>query len=322
MSIGTTLAEARESAGLSLEDVAKATRIRRTLILGIENDDFSACGGDFYARGHLRNIAAAVGLDPAPLLAEFDASRTAGGAAARDRGLRVRDAGPGPSAAGRTGAPRWSPRSCWWSVYGVVQAFTGDDDRGTDRPAGTDTTSSAPASPSASPVGHAVRRRRQRGRPGAARQGHRRRCWPPTAAGSRSPPAPARSCSRGCCSAATQKTFTDKTRLRLVIGNAGGVDLTVNGTEIGAPGRPGPGRPGPVHPRGPRRRLTRLTGRPVLRTAVRLAQCPPPPRRAGASRWSPSAAAATRSTPRSSPAGSPPTAGCWCPRPPTPTSRS
>ena len=30
MSIGTTLAEARESAGLSLEDVAAATRIRRT----------------------------------------------------------------------------------------------------------------------------------------------------------------------------------------------------------------------------------------------------------------------------------------------------
>ena len=75
MSIGTTLAAARETAGLSLEDVAAATRIRRTLIMNIEDDDYSACGGDFYARGHLRNIAVAVGLDPAPLLAEFDAAR-------------------------------------------------------------------------------------------------------------------------------------------------------------------------------------------------------------------------------------------------------
>jgi hypothetical protein len=36
-----------------------------------------------------------------------------------------------------------------------------------------------------------------------------------------------------------EKTFTDKTRLKLVIGNAGGVQLTVNGSEIGAPGRRG-----------------------------------------------------------------------------------
>ena len=36
-----------------------------------------------------------------------------------------------------------------------------------------------------------------------------------------------------------EKTFTDKTRLKLVIGNAGGVELTVNGNAIGAPGRRG-----------------------------------------------------------------------------------
>ena len=44
---------------------------------------------------------------------------------------------------------------------------------------------------------------------------------------------------QGLLQRGTQKTFTDKTRLKLVIGNAGGVDLTVNGTEIGAPGDAG-----------------------------------------------------------------------------------
>jgi hypothetical protein len=35
------------------------------------------------------------------------------------------------------------------------------------------------------------------------------------------------------------KSFTDKRQLRLVIGNAGGIQLTVNGTDIGATGRRG-----------------------------------------------------------------------------------
>src|SRR5438105_2246921 len=58
--------------GLSLDDVAATTRIRATLIQAIENDDFAPCGGAVYARGHIRSIARAVGLDPEPLLETFD----------------------------------------------------------------------------------------------------------------------------------------------------------------------------------------------------------------------------------------------------------
>jgi hypothetical protein len=36
-----------------------------------------------------------------------------------------------------------------------------------------------------------------------------------------------------------RKTFTDKNKVRLVIGNAGGVTLTVNGRDLGAPGGDG-----------------------------------------------------------------------------------
>ena len=57
MSIGATLAKARLDAGLTVTQVSERTRIRETIIRGIEQDDYSACGGDFYARGHVRSIA-------------------------------------------------------------------------------------------------------------------------------------------------------------------------------------------------------------------------------------------------------------------------
>lgn len=77
MSIGETLAAAREQAGLSVEDVSRETRIRSGLIRAIERDDFGLCGGDVYARGHIRNIATLVGIDPRPLVADYD--KTHGG---------------------------------------------------------------------------------------------------------------------------------------------------------------------------------------------------------------------------------------------------
>jgi cytoskeletal protein RodZ len=75
VSIGDTLAEARRQSGLTVTQVSERTRIRGTIIRGIEQDDFSACGGDFYARGHIRSIAAVVGADPGPLISEYDEAR-------------------------------------------------------------------------------------------------------------------------------------------------------------------------------------------------------------------------------------------------------
>jgi cytoskeletal protein RodZ len=72
VSIGATLAAARRHAGLSVAEVSRRTRVRENIIQGIEQDDYAACGGDFYARGHIRAIAEAVGTDPRPLIEEFD----------------------------------------------------------------------------------------------------------------------------------------------------------------------------------------------------------------------------------------------------------
>ena len=73
MSIGEDLADARRRAGLTVSQVSQQTRIRESIIRDIEQGDFTACGGDFYARGHIRSIAGAVGTDPVPLISEYDA---------------------------------------------------------------------------------------------------------------------------------------------------------------------------------------------------------------------------------------------------------
>ena len=70
--IGPELAAARVRVGLSVDELAERTRIRPHVIESIEVDDFAPCGGDFYARGHLRTLARVLGKDVTPLLAQFD----------------------------------------------------------------------------------------------------------------------------------------------------------------------------------------------------------------------------------------------------------
>ena len=68
MSLGEFLRGARESAGLSIDELAERTSIRAGLIREIENNNFVHCGGDIYARGHLRNIAAIISVDAQTLI--------------------------------------------------------------------------------------------------------------------------------------------------------------------------------------------------------------------------------------------------------------
>gem|GEM_PF-270309 len=70
--IGPELTAARARLGLSVDQVAERTRIRPHVIEAIEVDDFGPCGGDFYARGHLRTLTRVLGVDSAELLAAYD----------------------------------------------------------------------------------------------------------------------------------------------------------------------------------------------------------------------------------------------------------
>ena len=68
MSLGQFMQRARESAGLSIDELSSRIAIRAGLLTEMENNNFIHCGGDTYARGHLRNIAVHIFVDPQTLL--------------------------------------------------------------------------------------------------------------------------------------------------------------------------------------------------------------------------------------------------------------
>ena len=72
MSLGSLITHARKSAGLSIEDLSASTNIRGALLKEIEADNFVNCGGETYARGHVRNIATKLGVDPLIFVAAFE----------------------------------------------------------------------------------------------------------------------------------------------------------------------------------------------------------------------------------------------------------
>jgi cytoskeletal protein RodZ len=72
MTLGSLITQARKSAGLSIDDLSEATNIRGALLREIEANNFVNCGGETYARGHLRNIATKLGVDPQVFLTVFE----------------------------------------------------------------------------------------------------------------------------------------------------------------------------------------------------------------------------------------------------------
>lgn len=76
MSLGALIAKSRTDARLSIEDLARATNIPGTLLRDMENNNFKKCGGETYARGHLRNMAAKLGVDERIFLDLFESEVT------------------------------------------------------------------------------------------------------------------------------------------------------------------------------------------------------------------------------------------------------
>lgn len=75
MSVGSQLRRAREAAGLSLAELADRTKIRVSVLEAMERDDFSAAGGEIYVRMQLRSVAAALGV-PADRFSQPSAAST------------------------------------------------------------------------------------------------------------------------------------------------------------------------------------------------------------------------------------------------------
>src|SRR5215831_19285475 len=69
---GASFRKARESKGISLDQVSHETRISIRFLAAIENEEFSALPGGIFNRGFVRSFAEAVGLDPDQAVADYD----------------------------------------------------------------------------------------------------------------------------------------------------------------------------------------------------------------------------------------------------------
>ncbi len=68
--LGKVLKEARESKGLTLDDLQQITKIQKRYLVGIEEGNYEMMPGKFYVRAFIKQYAEAVGLDPEQLFAE------------------------------------------------------------------------------------------------------------------------------------------------------------------------------------------------------------------------------------------------------------
>lgn len=84
MILGDALRDARIAARLSIEDLSNLTSIRIGLLTEMESNNFSHCGGDTYARGHLRSIASKVGVDPNVFIVMYNGEHSTEGRAMQD----------------------------------------------------------------------------------------------------------------------------------------------------------------------------------------------------------------------------------------------
>jgi Uncharacterized protein conserved in bacteria len=244
LSVGRALRQARIEAGLTVDDVSNATRVRIAIVHAIEQDDFAPCGGDVYARGHIRTLARAVHIDPAPLLARYDAEH--GGrpaptpAAPMFEAERIRPERRGPN---------WTAAMVAAIVavigfvgFTVVKGNGGSDAKssvaeGSTPTASTSTTSaspkiSKPADPKPEPTDSAIAAAPQDkvtvqvsapdGRSWISAKDHNGRLL-----------------FDGLLKQGESKTFQDKTKIDLVLGDAGAIKLYVNGKKIDDQFQPG-----------------------------------------------------------------------------------
>ncbi|GGK83151.1 membrane protein [Sphaerisporangium melleum] len=234
MSIGVTLAAARDAAGMTVAQLSGRTRIRETVIYAIERDDFSLCGGDFYARGHVRNIAKTLGLDPDAIVHQYDDEH--GGAPAPVRAAAVFQA-ESPIKLRERRSPNWSTAMAIAlaivAVFGVARVMsrpgenvaTGPElkaNPGLPRPAATTTASGHPKA-AAKPASDLVTLRIKANKP----------AWVEVADDK------GKALYRGTMRKGDDSTWKARKQLKLTVGNAGGVDLEVNGRHRGVPGKVG-----------------------------------------------------------------------------------
>ncbi len=233
MSLGSMISKARVDARLSIEDLSASTNIRISLIREMEANNFSHCGGETYARGHIRNIAQRLGVDPQLFLSAFEAEHMQADRSMQDMLVETN----------AMKQPEESRKVSWKTlssisvvsllIVGLIQIIVSNTSSSEiPKPVSSVTpTATASATPEASPSGEATLST------GAGVEvvisASRAKSWLFVSDAS------GRTLFSGQISKGTTKTFTTDVSLNFKIGNAGGVDLVVNGKKVDSVGSDG-----------------------------------------------------------------------------------
>lgn len=128
--IGPVVAAARQRARLSIDTLSERTRIRPHVLECLEVDDFAPCGGDFYARGHLRTLARVFGLDAEELVRLYDERYAGTEIEARQVFEAELASGIGGGVRAATSGPRWSALAAavlvLVAIWGTARVFSDD----------------------------------------------------------------------------------------------------------------------------------------------------------------------------------------------------
>jgi cytoskeletal protein RodZ len=234
MSLGSLITQARKSAGLSIDDLSAATNIRSSLLREMESDSFHNCGGETYARGHIRNIATKLGVDPLIFIAAFEEEQMHTGRSMKDL-LVENSVMKQPEGA----------RKVSWKVLAtisvaslivvglaqIVISNTSSMDIPAPIASTTESATPSPDAPEPTPTEEATVST------GTGVQliisAERAKSWLFVS------DATGRTLFSGQIARGTTKTFNTDVSLNVKVGNAGGVDLTVNGKKVDSIGGDG-----------------------------------------------------------------------------------
>jgi len=233
MTLGSMISKARIDARLSVEDLSAATNIRGALLRQMEANDFSQCGGETYARGHIRNIAQRLGVDPQIFLTVFEEEHMQADRSMQDL-LVETNAMKQPEEVRKVSWKVLATISvASLFVVGLVQIIVSNTSS-PEIPAPISSVTASPstsATPEASPSGEATLSTGTGVE--AVITASRAKSWLFVSDSS------GRTLFSGQISRGTTKTFTTDVSLNIKIGNAGGVDLVVNGKKIDSVGADG-----------------------------------------------------------------------------------
>jgi cytoskeletal protein RodZ len=229
------ISKARLDARLSIEDLSASTNIRVPLLREMEANNFANCGGETYARGHIRNIAQRLGVDPQIFLTAFEDEHMQADRSMQDM-LVETNAMKQPDEVRKVSWKVLATISvAALGIAGLVQIIVSNTSSPTLPAPIASATSTAVATTSATPKASPSEEATVSTGTGVevVITAARAKSWLFVS------DATGRTLFSGQISTGITKTFTSDATLNFKIGNAGGVDLVVNGKKVDSIGADG-----------------------------------------------------------------------------------